>query len=219
MQPEQRAAARRVRFAVGVVIRLSVIAGAILLIVRADERSGEQNELSSSTTAAPDNTTVVPTVEPTAPVATVATPTTMVSATEGPTSTRTKETGSSPVAASSSSTGKNSDEGVAAPTAVQTSTDVSRTGTADTCSDGLMLEDADLDGWGECVQVAPAAPLDLETVVWWSRIGAFRQAICEDGYENSNAKSLVPGGLHRATFEFLCASIAAEQRRGSSTDP
>jgi hypothetical protein len=206
-----------VRFALGVVIRLSVIAVAILLIARADARSGERNESSSPTSGAPDNPTVAPAEDPTTPATTMATTTTVVDGTDAPTSTRAKETDSSVDAASPSSTATAADDAVVATTPVQTSTDVSRSGTADTCGEGLTLEDTDLDGWGECVEVAPVAPLDLETVVWWSRIGAFRQAICEDGYESSNAKSLVPEGLDRATFEFLCASIARERPLASST--
>jgi hypothetical protein len=72
----------------------------------------------------------------------------------------------------------------------------------------MELADPDGDGWGECV---PTSPLDAATVIWWHRLGAFQQAICDGGYDAANAGSPVPGGLDHGTFDFFCARLPAEQ--------
>jgi hypothetical protein len=71
----------------------------------------------------------------------------------------------------------------------------------------MALDDPDGDGWGVC---APTGPLDPVTVVWWSKVGAFRKALCDSGYDTANRMSMVPGGLDRPTYEFLCTTLAPD---------
>lgn len=94
-----------------------------------------------------------------------------------------------------------------------TSTTSPATGSARECSDGLQLEDTDGDGWGEC---APPE-LDFATVIWWHRIGEFRQPLCNGGYDAASEASLVPGGLDRETYDFFCATLASDNPPAAPT--
>jgi hypothetical protein len=174
-----------------------------LAVVAACSSDGRAED-SVSQTSAVDVITVVPT--PTPPTTTGVQPTL---------TTDTPATTTAPIPSTAEPRATPAWSVATTTTAAPIATEPPHTGSAKACGDDAVLEDADGDGWGDCTAIPPLDPL---TIIWWRRIGAYRQALCDAGYDAANEISLVPGGLDPATYEFFCATLTADQPPASGPD-